>query len=429
MATASTKKPKKITPDAGNPDIIIIGAGIVGVSTALELQRKGLSVTLIDKTGPAEGASYGNGGVLASCSVVPVTTPGLIGKAPRMLLDPGQPLFLKWSYLPRLMPWLWKYLKHANAEDTKRIARALLPIIGESLGDHQTLAKGTGAEKWITPCDYLYVYNDRSHFEKDSFGWQVRRENGFSWTELEGEAFYNYDPAFDKSLGFAACLGQHGRITSPGDYVKALAAYFVKQGGRLLIAEVEAIEREAGQVTGVRAGGETLKTNKVAITTGIWSGPLVKQLGLSIPMEAERGYHLELWGPNVMPKAPVMVASGKFVATPMEGRIRLAGVVEFGGTTLGPSQPPFDLLEKNIRKAMPQLTWQESTSWLGFRPAPSDSIPLIGELDEKSGIFLGFGHHHVGLTGGPKTGRLLAQIIAGQTPNLDMAPYSPSRFR
>ena len=225
MARAST-----IKPDEKTPDIIIIGAGIVGVSTALELQRKGMSVTLIDKTGPAEGASYGNGGVLASCSVVPVTTPGLIGKAPRMLLDPGQPLFLKWSYLPRLMPWLWKYLKHANAADTKRIARALLPIIGESLGEHQALAKGTGAEKWITPCDYLYVYNDRSHYEKDSFGWQVRRENGFSWTELEGEAFYNYDPAFDKSLGFAACLGQHGRITSPGDYVKGIGGIFCKTG-------------------------------------------------------------------------------------------------------------------------------------------------------------------------------------------------------
>lgn len=176
-------------------DIIIIGAGIVGVSTALELQKKGLSVTLIDKSGPAEGASYGNGGVLASCSVVPVTTPGLISKAPAMLFDPKQPLFLKWSYLPKLMPWLVKYLKHANVADTKRIAKAMMPIVGDSLADHQALAKGTGAEKWIEPCDYLYVYNDRAHYEKDSFGWQVRREHGFQWTELEGEAFHRYDPA------------------------------------------------------------------------------------------------------------------------------------------------------------------------------------------------------------------------------------------
>jgi len=409
-------------------DIIIIGAGIVGVSTALELQKKGLSVTLIDKSGPAEGASFGNGGVLASCSVVPVTTPGLIGKAPGMLLDPKQPLFLKWSYLPKLMPWLWKYLKHANVADTKRIAKAMMPIVGDSLHDHQALAKGTCAEKWIQPCDYLYVYNNRAHYEKDSFGWQVRREHGFSWTELEGGAFHAYDPAFDTSLGFAVCLGEHGRITSPGDYVKALAAHFVKQGGHLHIAEVEAVLREAGRVTGVRAGGENINADKVAITTGIWSGPLVKQLGLSVPIEAERGYHIELWEPNMMPKAPVMVASGKFVATPMDGRIRLAGVVEFGGTELGPSELPFELLKENIHSAMPHLTWKEKTSWMGFRPAPSDSIPIIGELTDKSGIFLGFGHHHVGLTGGPKTGRLLAQMITGETPNMDITPYSPSRF-
>jgi len=410
-------------------DIIIIGAGIVGVSTALELQKKGLSVTLIDKSGPAEGASYGNGGVLASCSVVPVTTPGLISKAPGMLFDPKQPLFLKWSYLPKLMPWLVKYLKHANVADTKRIAKAMMPIVGDSLADHQALAKGTGAEKWIEPCDYLYVYNDRAHYEKDSFGWQVRREHGFQWTELEGEAFHRYDPAFDKSLGFAVCLGQHGRITSPGDYVKALAAHFVKQGGQLHIAEVEAVLRENGQVTGVRAGGQNIYADKVAVTTGIWSGPLVKQLGLSVPIEAERGYHIELWEPNIVPKAPMMVASGKFVVTPMAGRIRLAGVVEFGGTELGPSEPPFALLKENIKKAMPELKWKEMTSWMGFRPAPSDSIPLIGELDKNSGIYLGFGHHHVGLTGGPKTGRLLAQMMTGQTPNMDMTAYSPSRFR
>ena len=130
-----------------------------------------------------------------------------------------------------------------------------------------------------------------------------------------------------------------------------------------------------------------------------------------------------------MPKAPMMVASGKFVVTPMAGRIRLAGVVEFGGTELGPSEPPFALLKENIQKAMPELKWKEMTSWMGFRPAPSDSIPLIGELDKNSGIYLGFGHHHVGLTGGPKTGRLLAQMMTGQTPNMDMTAYSPSRFR
>ena len=160
---------------AGGKTVAVIGAGIIGVSSAIWLQREGHDVVLIDRAGPGEGTSYGNGGVLASCSVVPVTGPGLIGKAPRMLLDPNQPLFLKWSYLPHLLPWLVKYLRHANPQDTKRIADALMPIVGDSLADHQALAAGTKAERRIVPSDYLFLYADRNHFESDAFGWSLRK--------------------------------------------------------------------------------------------------------------------------------------------------------------------------------------------------------------------------------------------------------------
>jgi D-amino-acid dehydrogenase len=166
----------------------------------------------------------------------------------------------------------------------------------------------------------------------------------------------------------------------------------------------------------------------VVIATGVWSGALAKKLGLSVPLEAERGYHIELWEPNFMPKAPVMVASGKFVATPMEGRLRIAGVVEFGGTEAGASQAPLNLLKKNGIAAFPGLKWKEMTEWVGFRPAPADSIPVIGEVPGIKGAFTGFGHHHIGLTGGPKTGRLLAQMIAGRQPNVDVSVYSPARY-
>ena len=161
---------------------------------------------------------------------------------------------------------------------------------------------------------------------------------------------------------------------------------------------------------------------------GSWSKPLARKLGLDIPLESERGYHLELVEPIRMPSAPVMIASGKFVATPMDGRLRLAGIVEFGGLDAPPSRAPFELLERNIRAAMPGLTWKDRREWMGHRPAPADSIPVIGEAPGVGGAFLGFGHHHVGLTGGPKTGRLLAQLVCGRAPNIDLAPYAPNRF-
>ena len=408
--------------------VAIVGAGIVGVSTAIWLQRDGHDVILIDRKGPGEGTSHGNGGVLASCSIIPVTVPGLLRKAPKMLFDPNQPLFLKWSYLPRLMPWLVRYLRTTNEDAVRRRAAALYPIIGDSLADHQALAEGTGAEKWIVPSDYLFLYNNRAHFDGDAFGWSVREAHGFAWDTLEGSAFRGYDPSFGPEIGFAVKLGGHGRIADPGRYVKDLAAHAEGQGARILCAEVEDIVRDGGRVTGVRAGGDTIPCDAAVIATGAWSGPLARKLGMRVPIESERGYHLELWEPSVMPRSPVMVASGKFVATPMDGRLRLAGIVEFGGLDAPPSSAPFKLLERNIRAAMPGITWKRTVEWMGHRPSIADSIPVIGAVPGVEGAYLGFGHDHVGLTGGPKTGRVLAQLIAGRTPNINLAPYAPDRF-
>ncbi|MCO6391338.1 FAD-dependent oxidoreductase [Aliihoeflea aestuarii] len=414
-------------PSAKSP-IAIIGAGIIGVSTAIWLQRAGHDVILVDRAGPGEGTSYGNGGVLASAAIIPVTVPGLLGKAPRMLLSRNEPLFLNWSYLPRLAPWLRRFLSHATVDETKRIAAALHGIIGDSLADHQALASGTEAEKLLVPSDYLFLYRDRAAFAADAFGWDIRRAHGFEWDEFEGQALRDYDPAFSPQIGFAVRLPRHGRIADPGRYVKDLAAHAQTQGAHILKAAVDDFVIEDGRVTGLRAAGETIRCSGVVLAAGIWSKELARKLGVNVPLESERGYHVELWEPSVMPRSPVMISSAKFVVTPMEGRLRLAGIVEFGGLDAPPSRAPFDLLMRNIRAAMPGLTWTETREWMGHRPTATDSIPLIGPSPKIAGAWLGFGHHHVGLTGGPKTGRLLAQMISGATPNIDMTPYEPARF-
>lgn len=409
--------------------VAIVGAGIVGVATAIWLQRDGHRVTLIDRLGPGEGTSHGNGGVLASCSIVPVTVPGLMLKAPGMLFSPNQPLFMKWGYLPRLAPWLLRYLGNANAGAVRRRAAALVPIIGDSLADHQLLSAGTGAEKWLHPADYLFLYRDRAHYEGDAFGWGIRAEHGFVPEILEGKAFTDYDPHYAGENAFAARMKDHGRISDPGQYVKDLAAHAIREGARLVTAEVTDVVRDGGRVTGLRAGGETIPCDAAVIATGVWSKPLAAKLGLSVPLESERGYHLELWEPSLMPRSPVMVASGKFVVTPMEGRIRLAGIVEFGGLDAPPSRAPFRLLERNIRAAIPGLTWKRTVEWMGHRPSLSDSVPVIGPAPGLEGAYMGFGHDHVGLTGGPRTGRILAQMIGGVQTNIDLAPYAPARFQ
>ncbi len=408
--------------------VAVIGAGIVGVSTAIELRRAGHEVVLIDREGPASGTSHGNGGVLAAAGVLPVTGPGLWKKAPKMLLDPDQPLFLRWSYLPRLMPWLMRYMSHANAEAALTRARAIAPLLGDSLADHLALAGGTPAEKWLIPSDYVFAYPDRAAFEADAFGWKTRSDLGYAHEVLEHGAFQAYDPAMSADFTLGVRQPNHGRITDPGHYVKDLAAHAQTLGARLVIGEVRDFVEDGGRLTGLRIGGETLPCDAAVVATGVWSGPLARRLGLEVPLESERGYHLELWEPSVMPKSPVMFAAQKFVATPMEGRLRLAGIVEFGGLDAPPSAAPFDLLRRSIRKAMPGLTWAREVEWMGHRPSIADSLPVIGAAPGLAGAYVGFGHDHVGLTAGPKTGRLLAQLVSGQRPNMDLAPFAPDRF-
>ncbi len=410
-----------------NP-VAVIGAGIVGVSTAIWLQRAGVDVILLDRSGPAAGTSFGNAGVLASASVVPVTVPGLIGKAPSMALDKTQPLFLNWSYLPRMLPWLARYLSHCNPEKVQRIAKALGPILNNSLADHQALAEGTGAEKFISPAEYVYVYRNRKHFDSDHFGWQVRRDNGFTWTEYEGQQLRDFDPALSMEQGFAASVHNHGRISDPGRYVKTLAEHFTAKGGHIITADVEDFVQHEGKITGIRAGGETIACSAAVVATGAWSKALMKKLGCSVPLEAERGYHIELYEPSAVPKYPTMIAEGKFVMTPMDGRLRFAGVVEFGGLVAGASKAPIDYLKSYINRVIPGLEWTETREWLGHRPAPTDSVPVIGKVPGLTGAYVGFGHQHVGLTGGAVTGKLLAGLITNQPSDVDMSPYRVDRF-
>jgi len=414
------------TPDK-NP-IVVIGAGIVGVSAALWLQRDGHKVVLVDKDGPAEGTSHGNGGVLASCAVVPVNSPGLIKSAPGMILNPSSPLFLKWSYLPKMIPWLMRYLSRANKTDAESTARALTNILSDSVEQHQSLAQGTPADKWLKPSDYLFVYDSREKFEKEAFTWSLRKKMGYKWREMDTAEFEAYEPAFKGGNNFAIRLTDHGHISDPGKYVKTLARHFENQGGTIEIAEVLDFDISNNAITAVKTSKGLIKCSKMVLAAGVWSGKLAEKLDFKASMETERGYHIELVNPSVILRAPMMLASGKFVITPMEGRIRCAGIVEFGGMDIPSSREPFELLKKLIHQAIPGLTYDHIEEWMGHRPAPSDSVPLIGPVKNVAGAYAAFGHHHIGLTGGPKTGRLIADMIAGRKSNIDLAPYRVSRF-
>ncbi|GAA6195221.1 FAD-binding oxidoreductase [Pseudophaeobacter arcticus] len=407
--------------------IIIVGAGIVGAASALWLKRAGHEVTLIDKGAPGMGASYGNGCLLASCAMVPVTTPGLIPKGPKYLLDPKFPLFMRWGYTSKLLPWLMKYLSHANDSDTRRIAKSLTHIVGDSVEQHQALTADTPAAKWIKETDYNFAYKDRAAFEQDAYVWELRREAGFIPDIIEGAAVQEHEPILGKNTSLLAVNKNHGFILNPANYVKDLVKLLVEMGGTFIQAEVKDFDLSGGRISAVETDQGRFDCDKAVISAGIWSKPLMQKLGLKVPMEAERGYHILFKSPSITPRYPMMVAAGKFVATPMDQGLRCAGVVEFGGLDETPSKAPLALLRRTVAETFPQMQAVEEEEWLGFRPAPTDSLPLIGEV-ATSGVFTAFGHQHIGLTGGAKTGRMVADLISGRPINLDMRPFAPDRF-
>ncbi|MGY6632572.1 MAG: NAD(P)/FAD-dependent oxidoreductase [Alkalilacustris sp.] len=408
--------------------VVVVGAGIVGVSAGIWLRRSGIEVTLVDRAGPGRGTSHGNAGVLAACSMVPVTTPGLIGRAPRMLLDRDFPLFLRWAYLPRLARWLVRYLAHANDTDTRRIARGLAPLVATSVAEHRALAAGTPAEALLADSDYAFAYADRAAFEADAYAWALRAEAGFRPVLHEGAEARTREPALGPGVGCLATVAEHGFVRDPGGYVARLAEAFTGMGGRVLVAGVRDFDLAGGRFAAVDTDAGRIAGDACVLSTGVWSAPLMARLGLQIPLESERGYHIVFEDARGGPSLPVMVASGKFVATPMAAGLRCAGIVEFGGLEAGPSSDPLALLRRQVRRTFPGLEARQEVEWMGHRPAPADSLPLIGEVGA-TGVLAAFGHHHIGLTSGPITGRLVAERLTGRPASIDMAPYAPDRFR
>lgn len=405
---------------------LVIGAGITGVSAAEWLRREGVKVTLVDRVQPGDPdqASYGNAGILARCAVVPVSVPGLLSKAPKMLLDPNSPLFLRWRYLPRLMPWLLPFLRNGRVDKVKEIAAALAHLTTDSVDQHLLLAKGTDAERFIETGEYTYLYPTKQDFEDDAFGMALRHANGFSWEDRNGEDMRDVDENLSDNYNFGAVFKDHGWITSPGKYVAALATHFLKNDGKFHQGDVV----DVGNTGITLQGGETLSADKIILATGAWSKSLAGNLGHRVKLETERGYHLVLKNPSVKMPMPYMITEAKFVVTPMENAIRCAGMVEFGGLNAPASDKPAELMRLGIRKVYPNLSWQSEETWMGHRPSTPDSLPMLGKTRNAPNVIFAFGSQHIGLTIGPRLGRMIADIALDRPTNVDLAPYAPDRF-
>jgi len=408
---------------------VVIGAGINGLSTAIWLQRFGHDVTLVDRAEPGAGTSYGNAGILAAGAVLPVTVPGLITKIPKMVLSKKSPLFLRWRYLPRLLPFLVNYLSFGTKKHVSQFAQEMSYLLGDSYDQHMALANGTGAARFIHPDDYCHGYDSQAALDADMPAIEFRRALGYQIDIKTGEEFAKTDPFHQGNFTHVARHKNHGRISDPMAYSRALFDHFVGQGGAFQKACVSDVVIDNGEIDFVQSDQGPITADQYVFTLGPWVQGISKQLGLSIPLESEGGYHVELINPSLMPKLPVMISAGKFVITPMEGRIRMAGLLEFAGLDAPDNPKAVDYLTRHIAKYLPHVRYDDMKVWHGFRPTTANSYPVIGRPAHLSNAHVGFGHQHIGLTAGPKTGRILAEMISNRPVNKDLSVFDPNQYR
>jgi D-amino-acid dehydrogenase len=408
--------------------VAVIGAGIVGVSTALFLQRDGHAVTLIDRVGPAAGASFGNAGGVVSASCAPLGMPGLLRRVPGMLMDPLGPLVLRWHYLPRIAPWLLRLVWASRRSRVEQIAdaRAALNLGVEDAW--RSLAAQAGLAGLLRPVGWLEVYETDAGFADTEAERDLMTRRGVPFEVLTADELRQLEPSlapiFKHGFFMPDCLF----VANPGRAVERLAADFVERGGRLITAEVTGFRLADSPYRVLAETGPAAEADAIVLAAGAWSRGLAKQLGAAVPLDTERGYHLML--PPVEPGLgrPTIHGEHSFSLCPMEHGTRLTSQVEFAGLEAPPDFRRVRGLLGAAKRMLPGLEIAERSAWLGFRPSLPDSLPVVGPVDGLPDVYLGFGHGHLGMTQGPVTGRILADLVAGRDPGIDLAPYRCDRW-
>ncbi len=416
-----------LEPAAGGSRVIVIGAGIVGTCCALELRKQGFEVTLVDPVPPGESCSFGNAGVLAAWACVPASMPGTIAKVPRWLFDPEGPLAIRPAYLPRLAPWLLRFLGAGRAARIPAAADALIAINGPTVALYQELAKEAGAPELVRESTHLQVSRQPGYFDLGDLEWRLRRERGATLTLLEGGEIRELEPEIAPDYVSGIRIAPQGHTTNPERLVKVLAEHFQRLGGQLRQAEVRRLRSEP---TGPRLETDVgeMSAEAVVVAAGAWSARLAAQIGVKSPLEAERGYHMTFAEPGIALRNTVSEAGRMFISTAMEPGLRVAGTAEFAGIEAAPDWRRARVLGRMVKELFPRLDTSRPSEWMGRRPSLPDTLPVIGPAPSAKNVFFAFGHGHTGLTAAPMTARIVAGMIAGAPLNLDVRPYRATRF-
>jgi D-amino-acid dehydrogenase len=411
--------------------VTVIGAGIIGVCTANYLLKQGFAVDLVDSVipGSEEQCSFGNAGGICPGSCIPNSMPGVWKNVPKWLMDPEGPLFVRLAYLPHALPWLLRFLASSRKSRVEEISAAMRSLHRYTFECYEPLIKEAGCEDLLQKRGQLFVHESADGPEQGAYGLGLRREHGVNVQILNADEIRQLEPALAPIFKSAVYLPEQGQCPNPGRLVAKLAENAVRHGARLVRARVTGFEMGGnGPVALKLEDGMRMPVETVVLAAGAWSAHLAKTLGDHIPFESERGYHVTVKGADTGLRIQTISADRKFVASPMEDGLRIAGNVEFAGLNAPANMARADVLLHQARPMFRNLEVGDVTRWMGHRPGTPDSIPVIDKASRAKNVIYAFGHGHQGLIGGAVTGKIVSEIAAGLPTSIDISPFRLDRF-
>ncbi|HEX5600825.1 MAG: FAD-dependent oxidoreductase [Pseudomonadota bacterium] len=411
-------------------DVLVLGAGMVGVSAALHLQKRGRSVVLVDRRGAAEETSYGNAGLIQREAIVPYGFPREFSKLWRYALNMLPEAHHQWSSLPWNAVWLFKYWWHSRPERLAASARAAFPLVERCIVEHRALMEEAGIADMIRETGYLKLFRTNERYDQYLREQEeVRREFGVNFEQLDPAALRKREPYLTGNFVGGLLMLDPVSVTDPSAVGKAYAKLFVQRGGKFITADARTLEptTEGWQVHTVDG---PVKAREAVIALGPWSDDVLKPLGIRVPLWVKRGYHVHFRprGDAVL-NGPIFDIENGFVLAPMTRGIRLTTGAEFAHRDAPKTPVQLEKLEPIARATFPLGERVENKPWMGSRPCLPDMLPMIGPIPGHRGLWADFGHHHLGFTLGPATGRLLAEMMTGEPTFTDPWPYRVDRFR
>jgi len=410
------------------PGVVVIGAGVVGLSAAIALEARGLAVTVLEREAPAAGASAGNAGAFAFTDILPLASPGILKKAPKWLLDPLGPLSIPPSYAMQIAPWMFRFWRACSASRVAHSTAAQTALMDLSKAALEPFLTETGTASMLRKEGNLQVYESQAELDASLPGWKARAEHGIEFRHMDASGMAEIQPGLAPRFTHGTFTPGWYSIADPKLYTLALADHFRAKGGVIERAEVSGLKAVDGGVEIATADGRTRRVERVVLAAGAFSHLLARGLGENIPLETERGYNTTLPADAFDLRTQVTFGGHGFVVTRLSTGIRVGGAVELGGLKLPSNFRRSEAMLEKARRFLPGLKPDGGVQWMGFRPSMPDSLPAIGRARATANVVYAFGHGHLGLTQSAGTARLVADLLTGRPTGIDIAPFSPQRF-